>query len=284
MECHEANERLVEVYFGEAPDTLKGQVLEHVGSCGRCAAEWRGFERISQAVKGLAEPSPSQLSLNKIMAYANEHAEQLPGRGFWSFLWQPKLGLALALLIAFFGTRTLWQGMFASGQDTTVAVNDPTVSDVPVSGMNIHSRFFKTPLDDMSPDAGLSTATSGTISYVSTDNRQTFGSQHFAFDDVLDQKMLLNHLNDSDLDALFFRARKMEKLGDYREALNDYEFIAKFHPDFNNIQAVNFSMARCLQGLGYTEMAVSLLEQLKASDPDNQDIKFWLDQLKSETL
>jgi hypothetical protein len=280
--CQEVNERLLDVYCGEVAEKLRVQVVEHLGVCQTCAAEWHGMERIAQMTRASSVLSPSQLSINKILAYANARAEELEGRAFWRFLWQPRLALALIVALAVFGTHDYWRGLVPGAGD--IAVNNVANDDVLAPSRVISQHLFHTPLDDMSPGMGLSTATSGRVSYVSTGPTRMFGSQHFAFDDGLDQKMLLGPMNDSDLEALFYRARKMEKLGEYREALNDYEFISKFHPDFNNIKAVNFSMARCLQELGYHEMATALLKQLKVEDPENEDIDFWLDQLKSETL
>ena len=94
---------------------------------------------------------------------------------------------------------------------------------------------------------------------------------------MLDNSALTN----KDIEILFFRARKLEKLGYYREALKDYEFINRFHSSSINLKSVHLAMAVCLEKLERKEDAIMLLERFESAHGTSQEIDLRIDELKS---
>lgn len=271
MNCSEFGEIYIDVFYETDDLQLTGRVHRHRLMCPNCEILWQKQLALSATLHAVPEHLPSRLALNRVMAFAAEKAESHQRYGWFRFWLRPLLPASLVVAV--------WLGFQGYDTDSTT---DQTVSKAPVvandSSLELPDDFFA---DVSSP------VPAPHISYVSTGPQpsgQSFGKQRFSFDDVLDQKKILHSLSLSDVSALFDRGRKLEKLREYRLALNDYEFIANFYPKFENIKAVKFSMARCLSALGSIQDAVVLLEDIRRDDPDNEDVIYWLDQLKSETI
>lgn len=271
MNCHEFKDAYVDVFYGTADLTIEGKIHRHRLECSGCENTWQEHLRLVGVLRTIPERMPSQVTVNKVLAHAREQAQKNERRSFiFSFL-RP-------LVPAMMGVFALlaYQKMAGDPVSVTGSVAEQTLTEnLADNELTMPGEFFH--VDQAKPN----------ISYVSTGTTprtSPFGSQRFGFDDELDRKKLLHNLTLSEVSALFDRARKMEKLREYRQALNDYEFITKFHPDFEYISSVKFSMARCLTMLGSKESAVKLLEEVRKDDPKNEDVEFWLDQIKSETI
>lgn len=266
-------------YRGETVD-LSAVAKKYGVSLQTCEHDWAMLQLISDQFQELPELDASELSLQKVSAHAREVARERTGKSFWSLLFsKPAYVFASVFFIGFMsfyiGTQTTW---FDDSSNNNVAVVTPK-TDQP------QDRLLRTPLDhypfaSVSNFTNLKKPTGFVFNNVSTGSSQNT----FDIDDALEQKMLYSQdLSHHDFETLFFRARKLEKLGYYEQALNDYLYLAKFNPTFQQ-QSLPLALARCYEKIGHKQQAIQALEQYQKLYGSKQDIGSWIDQLKSETF
>lgn len=273
---------LLELYYGETKRGLEEIAKKYSLSFEECQAEWQRLTTISQKFKSLPEHEASQLSINKIKVHACEKAAQMRKRPFWQAFLKPVYGLSVVLVAGVFSLYA-WH-MHYQPHKTTVANTVTHFPKNPVASM-VKKRLFSTPFDKTPFSSTYrmpkrSRFLTNGVSSASVGN----SSQDFFIDDELEYKIANNSLNAQDLETLFFRARKLEKLGYYQDALHDYLFLAKFYPSFENQKVIPLAVARCYEKLGDKNSAISVLKSYQETYGKSHDIDFWIDQLKSETF
>jgi tetratricopeptide (TPR) repeat protein len=117
-----------------------------------------------------------------------------------------------------------------------------------------------------------------TVSYGTEDQSIALGSE-------IDRKAMAGSLlEEKDLEILFYRARKAERQGRFQEALRDYQFIAKFYPDYQDRKIIQLAVANCLDSLEQNDKAILVLQQFENSYGSSEEIDLWIDELKSVTF
>lgn len=234
---------------------------------------------VSRIFHTLPEYEPSRLSVNKIMAYAREKAT-LRSKSFWSSLLRPSVAVLAVVTVSFFSYRT-WQHNENKG-NTIVA----TQKNTPLQNRLLTTPFdrsetwvapqyyYKKPSYQLRPGLDISTVSVG-------GNGTFFGND---VDEELESHMLNKSLDSHELETLYFRARKLEKLGYFSEAIKDFQFIATYYPDFPNQTAIQLAMARCYESTDQKNSAITIIEKVMRDNGRNEDLILWLDRLKSETL
>lgn len=291
MDLEKFQFEIMQIYYGESSKTLKEARELYSVPSELAENEWRQLAMVSKRFNALPEYQPSQMSLNKIMAHANERAESLVKRPFWQWLWRPSYALSVLVVAGVIGGFS-WQHVPDTDKKMVVAQNQVVTSPIADNGTAYHSvikRLFATPFDRdvYDPTYSLPQKSSrylnSLVSSVSAGNSAVDENSFFADDDI-DQKMLASPATPGELDTLFFRARKFEKLGYFQEALHDYLFISKNYPEFAFQKTMPISIARCYEQLGDKKTAALVLDSYQKSYGKNDDINLWIDQLKSETL
>jgi hypothetical protein len=280
MNCQEFSEVLIDVYYGDASDSVSQASHEHQKSCKTCDESWQSIAGISQAYRVLSEEAPSQLSYNKILVYARERCER-KNRPFWQAIWKPAASFAL---MAAFAVMSFVN--FSAPTAQQVASNNGPVASPMVNLSELHNRVYNTAFDHSDYGGGnyqLNHYLNGGAQVTSVS--QGFqGLEGLSVDEGLDQKMLSHNLDGHELETLYYRARKMEKLGNYRDAFNDYEFITKFYPNYTNSRFALIGMARCLQGLDQKDDALAVLGRYVNAYGPSDGVQDMIDGLKSETF
>lgn len=246
-------------------------------------------EYISRAFHRLPEYEPSRLGLNKIMAYAREKAASR-SQSFWSAFLRPSLATLVIVVVSFFSYRVWQHG--GHPENTRVALSQVTPQNLGDVAKNIQDRLLVTPFDQsktwVAPQyhyktpsyqlrPGLNLAT---VSVGGNDN-QFFSND---VDETLERHMLNKSLDSHELETLYFRARKLEKLGYFADAIQDFQFIATYYPDFPNQTAIQLAMARCYENTDQKASAIAIIEEVMSENGRHEDLIIWLDRLKSETL
>lgn len=267
MNTENYQSELIDAFYAESSITVKEIAIKYELPLEKCQKDWDLIEAISRRFQQLPEYQPTQISLNKINSFARERVSELSKKPFWRFFWQPGFAVAVFAVVGVFTFYLMHDSNLPKG-GPQVKVSQQTT---PASRMN--QRLFSTPLDDYPQKNHV-------FSNVSLGN----GQGEFSFDDGLESQFLSKNPTARELELLFFRARKLEKLGYFREALNDYQFIEKFNTDSGYQKAVPLAMARCYEKLGQKNQAISVLENYQASFGSSEDIGIWMDQLKSETF
>lgn len=284
MDSEKFQIELLELYYGESKRDLNDIAQEHGVSLEECQKEWQKLLTISEKFQNLPEIEASQLSINKINVYAREKAEHLKKRPFWQAFLRPVYGLSM-VLVAGVISLYVWEMHYKPSQTKVATLT--TTFPLPKDPMarTVKKRLLTTPFDStpFSQSYRLPKKKrflNDNISSVSTGN----GHSQYDMDDELDFKLSTKNLNSQDLETLFFRARKLEKLGYYKEALHDYLFIAKFYPNFENYKVIPLAVARCYENLDDKNSAIAVLQAYQKTYGKSDDIEFWIDQLKSETF
>lgn len=235
---------------------------------------------ISQVFHKLPEHEPSRLSVNKIMAYAREKATMRP-KSFWSYFLRPSAATLALVAVSFFSYQT-WQhnqeneNSVAEMQKATPLQN--RLLDTPFDRNETWvapQYHYKTPSYQLRPGLNISNVSVG-------GNSDSFFNNDV--DEELERHMLNKSLDSHELETLYFRARKLEKLGYFSEAIKDFQFIATYYPEFPNQTAIQLAMARCYENSDQKASAITIIEDLMRENGRHEDLILWLDRLKSETL
>ncbi|MBU0505109.1 MAG: hypothetical protein ABII18_03255 [bacterium] len=278
---------LIDVYYGESDLSLEDVAKKNMVSLEECHREWNKINIISKRFNELQTQLPTQMSLNKITAYADEKAAFLAQRGFFNLLLKPAFGLTVVLvgfisLMSWYyiSTQTVHNTKIASIQTQPVSETSPVVK-----------RLYTTPLDYTHYESTSEEKpyhyqpqkpyVNRLVTNVSVSN----GYQtNFPIDDALEQKMMSRTLTTSDFETLYFRARKFEKLGYFQEALHDYLLISKDSQKFKYGQSLPLAIARCYENLGNKKQAIAVLEYYQKEQGHSEETQMWIDLLKSETF
>jgi hypothetical protein len=271
------HQSLIDLYYEESSKTLEGLASEYGVSVEQCQKDYQLLELVSNRFESLPDHEPSQMTINKLMVHAKERNRQKNKPWFekifgYSYSW----GLAVMALLVF--TVSFNSDHFTNS--TNVA------SITPIKTLAPTKQLLVTPLDHFPLDKGYQYVgkprTKTMLTNASTNNTPL--TDPFAFDEALELKMMSKALNVQDVQTLYFRARKFEKLGYVKHALRDYMFIAQNYPKFEYKQSLPIAIARCYERLDNKKAAIDILGQYQKVYGENEDILFWIDQLKSETL
>jgi len=275
---------IIDLYYGELNTSLQDLAKKYSVSLQECQEIWDTLVVISQKYQKLPEYQASQMSLNKIQAYANEKVLK-SHYSFWHTIFKPVASVAMILIVGFV-SFIVWQNYPAKKSfQTALNTSNDIVDDN--DDILVKKRLFRTPLDldHFSSNLVLPKTKKRRFYYPMVTNVSIGqANQDFSLDDEIDRKMLTKSLTSHDLETLFFRARKLEKQGYFEEALYDYVYILKNHPNFEYYQALPLAMARCYENLGDKKSALTLLVSYEKTYGSSQDIELWKDQLKSETF
>ena len=281
MDCRDVSEQLVDAYYGECDAETEAGLTSHRAACASCQSEWAAIAGVSQAFRTLSEQEPSRLSYQKIMVFAREAAERRR-RPFWAAFWQPALSFSI---MAFVAVMAFVQFERAQPKVTVATLSAPvdqgfgqTLASLP----DLRLRAANSPMahSPLNEDYQLNNFLSGGAKVSSA----SVGGTNYALDADLDPRMLSQAPDNHDLETLYYRARKMEKLGDYNSAFDDYKFISQFYPRYDNARFALLGMARCLQRLDRKDDAVAVLKHYETLHGASQELDDWVDTLKSETF
>lgn len=277
------NIELLDFYYGESKHDLAAIANKYGVSLDECQEQLNQFTTISQKFQELPEHQSSQISLNKITVHARDKAAQAKRHPLWRFFLNPAYGLSMVLVAGVFSFFT-WQ-MHNKPTQTQIAITQPVGPNATIS-RTVKERLLTTPFDQTPVSTHyrlpkFKRFLNNNVSNVSLGNGQ---SDAYDLDDDIDIKLDPRKLTIHDLETLYFRARKLEKLGYYKRALHDYIFIAKFYPHFENYQVLPIAIARCYEQMGNKKAALSVLDSYQKTYGGSEDIKFWIDHLKSETF
>lgn len=243
-----------------------------------CQSEWQSIAMISQSCEQSEEAEPSQLSVNKILAYSREEAQKRRNRfSFWAWLKQPA---SAALVVMFVGLMSFQAWQVSQTPEQLAVVNDfnPPV----VQGNALQKRLMATSLDQREFFRSIPSNTIRHPGQLATTVSTSSQQLNFGMDDFFVEAG--DGVN-IETDALFYRARRLQKQGYIKQALDDYLLLSQSQPDFAKERGLVFAVARCYELLGEREKAVAALENARSAFPrQEQQINAWIEQLKSETF
>ncbi|MBF0104068.1 MAG: hypothetical protein HQM16_01965 [Deltaproteobacteria bacterium] len=282
MNTEKIKEDIIDLYYGESNLSLKEIAVRHGVSLEDCQQELKAVLLVSQVCRSLPQHVPSQISINKITAHAREKVMALQRKSFWP-MFRPAYAVALVFVMGI-AISQIWMTTHSPDNGgVDIAFKHQTDSD---SATQVKERLFMTPLDNSSFSQPYSLNKSGAKYFFPNISAASVGNEQgdYALAEALDQKMISNNLTLQDIETLYFRARKFEQQGYFQEALHDYVFLARNYPSFKYQKALPLAIARCYEELGNKQTALSILLDYERLYGSTEDIKFWKDQLKSETF
>lgn len=266
---------VMSLYYQDSSRSLEAIAAEYRMSFEECHSYFKSLSWVSHVFRKWPDEDPSPWLAGKVLARAREEKTRFfPLLGFL----RPRAIRALAgalpvLLVGFIGFK-IWQ---TEPKDPFVQV---VASHQILTSSPEQEQDFPVPL--------RSYFRSGAGPGASTRLVPVSVGPAFADPDVdskLDQKILArSSLIEHEVEALFFRARKLQQLGHYREAIRDYEFITKFYPRFQHVLTIPLALASCYEALDEKERAISVLQKFEKNHGDSDEIDLWIDELKSETF
>jgi len=270
---------IIDFFYSETKKNLEDIAKKHRVSVAQCEEVLEGLKTISYQFESFPEEEPSTLSLNKIRAYAKEKAASLDRVPLWKVWLKPATLLASITLVSF---GLLSVGDYIGSKKQQIVAVVPTAK-VPTN--YVHERLLSTPFEKgmgefFSSSKNLVTRPTTSVPLANV----SVGNNEFAIDDEFEKKMHSKSLDVHDVETLYFRARKFEKLGYYKEALNDYIFLNNNYPNLEYNRTIPLNVALCYEKLGEKQRAIDTLEAYEKAYGENEDITFWIDQLKSVTF
>ena len=263
-------QNLFDFYLLQSNQTVE-QIAQKFGvPVTTCADELQKIHIISEHYKKLPELEPSTMTINKICVYAREEALRRSRKYYWLGFLRP-VSVAASLVLVGFLAFFVWNSQQAQRNQMLAQ-----------SGQ-AQPRLFVTPFDAPSYDSQLSAPQHSPYLYPLATHASVGSAPAYNFDDALNTQSFSDDLSAQEVEALYFRARKLEKLGYAKQALTDYLFIAEHYPQFDK-KAVSLSLASCYQLLGEKKAALEVLNQYVKLYGKTDELVFWMDQLKSETF
>lgn len=275
-------DQILEAYLSQSPEQLKKISEENGVHLKECEKYWNEWKSLGENFRSHVTYEPSQMTVNKIIAHAREQASTQSflqkTASFWQFLFKPNAfaGVMAALIVGLF---SIYQ--FESQNKQTSQQNE-TFS----FSQTVQEHVYRTPLDHKKDPILTFEPKSHLIRQYGVASPVSVGSQAgLAVDEDIDQKILSREiLSDQEVNVLFYRARKLERLGYYREALQDYQILANLYPKYKHQRTIQLAMANCYENLQEKDKAILVLEKFELTYGQSNELDIWIDDLKSETF
>lgn len=273
-------DEVVDFYYQESTKNLEEIARENSLSFDECHRYFRSLSWISNTFQKWPEEEPASWLAGKILAQAREQGAKAGVWGIFPSWFRP--GAVLASVVTAFAAGLLaYSTLFVepmAKSDTVQVIASRTLDNQELPEVSVPfvamRPYFKNHLHE--PFSAMPQ-----ISPVSVGHRFVDPLR----DPELDQKILTQSaLTSSELESLFFRGRKFQQMGYYREALRDFQFIGKFYPKFKQTQAIQLAIANCYEALEENENAISVLQKFEKNYGDSREIDLWIDELKSESF
>lgn len=313
--CIQFKDSLIDLFYGEIGEKDQSELLLHRDSCVACKSEWEQIAGVRLAFKKLPECEASQLSVNKVLAYAREcYAKSVGGflglgamfRGLKRVSFQLAPGMAVAFIV--FSILLLFTSPQGPTGDIPLAAHSPS----PAKGQSL------SPLFGYVPDAnnlGKGTAErSGLLKVPAAQGSRLYGFQHgyrgktiteglqgdfqnaSSPDSALIREELLSedvgsgalplslaeleeefqkrqhNLLEADADHLLMRGRRFKSMGRVDLALQDFEIIYRFYPNYTYLSDVLLYRAQCYAFQGKVDEAIESLEILVKKYPSKKPL------------
>lgn len=281
------SEELVDVFYESKTQPVWSELALRVGlSEEECKRQWQALSQLSGCLAHITLHEPQQMTLNRLSAHARDQSASRRWGIKKFFAWRLAWGTGFVFVLLLVGTPLfLRQTQDSSPRLAHQEISSPLLNEV------VKDRLLQTTLDEYNQQHHMFSAlpkiknTSRRDPQYSLATPVSVGGQtHYSLDSESDDDLYKTNLNGKDIEALFFRARKFEKQGYFREALKDYQFLAQFHQSFVEPQIVHIAMARCLESLGQKAEAIELLQKSVGLYGATEDTQVMLDQLKSQTF
>jgi len=271
MNCQDIAQALPDYFLNKIEDLPKF-LKDHLSSCGDCSLEWKGALRVSQVFQALpVESVPAHLTenllkLSRQLAPSSQKANFIEKvRGLFSG-WQDQTWLSPAPvgMVAMF--------VFA----IAVTFNAPQ-----------NTNNLKVASDLNQPS--LSLPAPNVLSYRS--NRPSFDIQNVSIGgdsnvNILDEQQNPKSLEDiqkiwedrqktmmeADADSLMMQGRRFKAMGRMDLALNDFETIVRFYPDYSYMGDVLMYRAQCYAFQGDYDKAINSLASYGDKYPAKKDL------------
>lgn len=271
---------VMDFYYGESNKSLEEIAQQEGVDFAVCQQYFQSLSIISTEFRKLPEEELSPWLAGKVLARAREikNTETSGILSWFKPMWRPLLaGAVPVLLVAFLGVRAL----MPSAVDVSITNVATLALPKTVKDDSANQRFFMPLRPYFRTFSGPASAPGLSVTKVSLSP----SFQDPLKDPELDQKILTrSSLTATEVESLFFRARKLQQLGHYREAIRDFEFIAKFYPGFHQVQVLPVTLASCYEALHENDSAISILQKFEKTHGDSPEIDLWIDELKSETF
>lgn len=278
QESQNFSEVLIDAFYNNPQQPNWGVLAEQTGlSREDCQKQWLALSGLSQTLAKIEMREPSQMVINRLLALARDDVQKV---SFWQKFMPYRMALSFGVVL-FVATMAMQNGLWSLHKpaQTKVANATKTLTKNQILNEAVKNRMLKTTLDEFEGKVHRKN-----LGQFSLAKPVSVGTGSYSFDSDNDDDLFKTDLKSQEIESLFFRARKFEKQGYFREALKDYQFLAQFYPAFMQPQTLHIAMARCLEGLGQEQDAIELLQKSSARYGESQDLRTMLDQLKSQTF
>lgn len=278
------SEDLMVIFYESQKQPVWSELAEQVGLTEQeCKRQWQALTHISERLAHITVYEPQQMTLNRLAAHARAtHKTEV---SFWQKLIPYRLVMGAVFM---FGVLFMGAQSYFFVVPTRVAETSPKSH---ILNEAVKDRLLKTTLDEYTQHTQAFTVTPQKNKTTRSEPHYSLatpvsagGQAHYSLDSDSDDDLYKTNLNGKEIEGLFFRARKFEQQGYFREALKDYQFLAQFYPTFMAPQTLHVAMARCLENLGQKSEAIELLQRSASRYGSTEDLQVMIEQLKSQTF
>lgn len=234
---------------------LEGNDFSHAAECASCAEEVKKFQFITSQFDALPLVSPSPQAVQNILnSIRQEPSVKKEGwfSNFWQGIWMPvPIGVMAMMLVAvvslFHSNEVALQDRLLDKPSATMGLTYNRPGLIP-SYENV--AFGQMP----TLDANISQ-----IQPSPTDQEARWQEK---------QRAVL----EAEADALMMRGRRLKALGRVDLALNDFETITRFYPDYTYLGDVLMYRAQCYAFQGNVDKAFESLNTYVQKYPDKRSV------------
>lgn len=281
MDCSQFHEKLVDLLYSEEGFSEEGRA--HLQHCADCLKEWKASKEVLHAFKGLPQVTPSSSLLWTIRSRARASLEQKNAiLKWWKSLWTHAhnpyaafqglmgAGVVAALILFFMPAPSMDPKLTATAYQNEIP-NDLLHGYLKATD-NERAAYWDgaepaSPSPLIQPAAvGMEADLNGNQPLV--DGPRALSEAEMEFVYAQRKKALL----EADADALMMRGRRLKSKGRIDLALQDFDAITRFYPEYAYMGDVLMYRAQCLAFLGNTEKALESLDSYIQRYPDKKGL------------
>lgn len=274
MNCTEFRDSLLE---DEADLQTDEAVLSHGNSCASCNQEQNLIQQVRFQFANLAVVSPPERATQHILNLLHRQPKSVSQKWGWASFWKESwfslpVGVMAMMIVA---VTVLFHQTPSTPVGSSLALKDQ-MSDSPfhlggTQRFNLGSNIVFPAYENMALTALPTFVADVPEVPLSSEDLETRWKEK--------QKAIL----EAEADILMMRGRRLKAMGRVDLALNDFETITRFYPDYTYLGDVLMYRAQCYAFQGNVDKALESLDTYVQKYPDKRSVvQSMMTQLTSE--
>lgn len=276
MNCQEISHYLPD-YFHHQYKDLPQFLQVHIHQCQSCSLEWQGALKVAKIFKLLpVMPVPSELTQQILSLNRELMQSQQKSVGFYQKikaswlalqekgLWSPAPAGMLAMFVI-----ALTVTFLPSANHTRTDLADAQLSMPSMPEMTLPATSLR-PYAPNSYSFNVQNVSTGDLDLLQGLTDSSPSNQLEGLEKQFEERQ--RSMMEADADSLMMRGRRFKAMGRMDLALNDFETIVRFYPEYSYLGDVLMYRAQCYAFQGDFDKAINSLSSYADKYPAKKDL------------